>query len=172
LEQVWQDYITLLEAIHEKTKEKTVLSADIPRWYDECKIKDLAPNVDFFVIMAYDSGGAGWNTASEIEDAVASEMGAIRGEGSDAVIGIGVHEGFRDKDGVEKCIEDLYKYYSNDPAFLGVSIFKYESYSGLAGAPEVTVPTGEGVTPIPGFEAVFAVAGLLLVAYLWRRKNK
>ena len=129
LEQVWQDYITLLETIHEKTTGKTVLSADIPRWYDETKIKDLASNVDFFAIMAYDSGGAGWNTASEIEDAVASEMGAIRGEGSDAVIGIGVQEGFMDKDAVEKCIEDLYNYYSNDPAFLGVSIFKYESYS-------------------------------------------
>jgi PGF-CTERM protein len=171
LEQVWQDYITLLDAIHEKTAGKTVLSADIPRWYDEGKIKDLVSNLDFFVIMAYDSGGAGWNTASEIEDAVASEMGAIRGEDSDAVIGIGVHEGFRDKDAVEKCIEDLYNYYSDDPAFHGVSIFKYESYSGLAGAPEVTVPTGEEVTPIPGFEAVFSIAGLLTVAYLLRRRK-
>ncbi|MBC8521315.1 MAG: DUF2341 domain-containing protein [Methanomicrobia archaeon] len=119
LEQVWQDYITLLEAIHEKTEGKTVLSADIPRWYDGAKIKDLAPNVDFFVIMAYDSGGAGWNTASEIEDAVASEMGAIRGEGSDAVIGIGVHEGFEDKEAVEKCVDELYKYYFGDSAFSG-----------------------------------------------------
>jgi hypothetical protein len=81
LEQVWQDYITLLETIHEKTAGKTVLSADIPRWYDGAKIKDLAPNVDLFVIMAYDSGGVGWNTASIIEDKVAAEMGAIRGEG-------------------------------------------------------------------------------------------
>ncbi|RLG67379.1 MAG: hypothetical protein DRO11_10210, partial [Methanobacteriota archaeon] len=109
LERVWQDYITLLEAIHEKTAGKTVLSADIPKWYDEGRIKDLAPNLDFFVIMAYDSGGAGWNTASEIEDAVASEMGAIRGEGSKAVIGIGVHEGFEDKGEVEKCVDELYK---------------------------------------------------------------
>jgi hypothetical protein len=143
LEQVWADYITLLEAIHDKTEGKTMLSADIPRWYDEAKIKDIAPNLDLFVIMAYDSGSAGWNTASEIEDAVASEMGAIRGEGSKAVIGIGVHEGFMSKGDVEKCVDELYRYYSGDPAFLGVSIFKYESYSGLAGAPEAPVPTGE-----------------------------
>jgi len=169
LEQVWQDYITLLEAIHEKTAGKTVLSVDIPGWYDESRIKDIAPNLDFFVIMAYDSGGAGWNTASEIEDAVASEMGAIRGEGSKAVIGIGVHEGFEDKGEVEKCVDELYKYYSADSAFSGVSIFKYESYSGLAGAPEASVPTGEE-KGIPGFEAVFAVAGLLAVAYLLRRR--
>ena len=168
LEQVWQDYITLLEAIHEKTAGKTVLSADIPSWYDESKIKDLAPNVDFFVIMAYDSGGAGWNTASEIEDAVASEMGAIRGEGSDAVIGIGAHEGFRDKDAVEKCVDELYKYYSADSAFSGVSIFKYGSYSGLTGVPEI--PTGEE-KGIPGFEAIFAIAGLLGVAYIFRRRK-
>jgi len=169
LEQVWQDYITLLEAIHEKTAGKTVLSVDIPGWYDESKIKDIAPNLDFFVIMAYDSGGEGWNTASEIEDAVASEMGAIRGEGSKAVIGIGVHEGFEDKGEVEKCVDELYKYYSADSAFSGVSIFKYESYSGLAGAPEVSVPTGEE-KGIPGFEAVFGVAGLLAVTYLLRRR--
>ena len=170
LEQVWADYITLLAAIHEKTAGKTVLSVDIPRWYDESKIKDLAPNLDFFVIMAYDSGGAGWNTASEIEDAVASEMGAIRGEGSKAVIGIGVHEGFEYKEAVEKCVDDLYSYYTGDPAFSGVSIFKYESYSGLSGVPEVTVPTGEK-KEIPGFEIVFAIAGLLAVAYALRRKK-
>ena len=169
LEQVWQDYITLLEAIHDKTAGKTVLSVDIPGWYDESKIKDIAPNVDFFVIMAYDSGGEGWNTASEIEDAVASEMGTIRGEGSKAVIGIGVHEGFEDKGEVEKCVDELYKYYSADSAFSGVSIFKYESYSGLAGVPEVSVPTGEE-KGIPGFEAVFGGAGLLAVAYLLRRR--
>ncbi len=169
LEQVWGDYITLLEAIHEKTEGKTVLSADIPRWYDEAKIKDIASNLDFFMIMAYDSGGAGWNTASEIEDAVASEMGAIRGEDSKAVIGIGVHEGFEDKGAVEKCVDELYSYYSGDSAFSGVSIFKYESYSGLSGVPEV--PTGEE-KGIPGFEAIFAVAGLLAVAYILRRGNK
>ncbi len=171
LEEVWQDYITLLEAIHEKTAGKTVLSVDIPRWYDEPKIKDLAPNVDFFTIMAYDSGGAGWNTASEIEDAVASEMGAIRGEGSKAVIGIGVQEGFKDREAVEKCVDELYRYYSGDSAFSGVSIFKYELYSGLSVGPAVTVPTGEEVTPTPGFEAVFGIVGLLLVVYLLRRRK-
>ncbi len=169
LEQVWQDYITLLEAIHEKTAGKTVLSADIPRWYDEGKIKDIAPNVDFFTIMAYDSGGAGWNTASKIEDTVASEMGAIRDEDSKAVIGIGVHEGFEDKRAVEKCVDNLYKYYSGDSAFSGVSIFKYESHSGLSGVPEV--PTGEE-KGIPGFEEVFAIVGLLAAAYLLRRRDK
>jgi PGF-CTERM protein len=166
LEDVWADYITLLESIHDKTAGRTVLSVDIPMWYEEGKIKDLASNVDFFVIMAYDSGEAGLNTASEIEDKVASEMGAIRGEGSKAVIGIGVHEGFMSKGDVEKCVDNLYNYYSGDPAFLGVSIFKYESYSGLAGAPEVPSSTP---TP-PGFEAVFAIAGLLAAAYLLRRR--
>jgi PGF-CTERM protein len=176
LEQVWEDYITLLDAIHEKTAGKTVLSADIPRWYDEAKMKDLAPNVDFFAIMAYDSGDVGWNTASEIEDAVASEMGAIRGEGSKAVIGIGVHEGFEDKEAVEKCVDGLYRYYSGDSAFSGVSIFKYESYSGLSGASEAPtegipeIPTGEE-KGIPGFEAIIAMVGLLAVAYVLRRRK-
>ncbi len=149
---------------------KTVLSVDIPRWYDEAKIKDLASNLDFFVIMAYDSGGAGWNTTSEVENAVASEMGAIRGEDSKAVIGIGVHEGFGDKRAVEKCVDELYSYYSGDSAFLGVSIFKYESYSGLVGVPHATVPTGEE-KGIHGFEAIFAVVGLFVVAYILRKKK-
>ncbi len=170
LEQVWQDYIRLLDAIREKTEGKTVLSSDIPRWYDESKIKDLASNVDFFVIMAYDSGSVGWNTASEIEDAVASEMGAIRGEDSKAVIGIGMHEGFEDKGAVDKCVDGLYKYYSGDSAFRGVSLFKYESYSRLVSAPQATVPSGKK-KGIPGFEAIFAIAGLLAVAYIFRRRK-
>jgi PGF-CTERM protein len=73
-------------------------------------------------------------------------------------------------------MDELYGYYSGDPAFLGVSIFKYESYSGLGGAPETPtegipeIPTGKKGR-IPGFEAVFAVAGLLAVAYVLRRKK-
>ena len=171
---VWNDYIEVLKAIHDETAGKTVVSVDIPRWYDEAKIKDLALNLDFFVIMAYDSGDAGWNTASEIEDVVASEMGAIRGEGSKAVIGVGVHEGFEDKGTVEKCADELYKYYSDDSTFLGVSIFKYGSYSGLSGASEVPteeipeIPTGEE-KGIPGFEAIFAITGLLMVVYVLGR---
>ena len=171
---VWNDYIEVLKAIHDETAGKTVVSVDIPRWYDEAKIKDLALNLDFFVIMAYDSGDAGWNTVSEIEDVVASEMGAIRGEGSKAVIGVGVHEGFEDKGTVEKCADELYKYYSDDSTFLGVSIFKYGSYSGLSGASEVPteeipeIPTGEE-KGIPGFEAIFAITGLLMVVYVLRR---
>ncbi len=45
LEQVWGDYITLLEVIHEKMAGKTVLSADIPRWYDEAKIITHIPHI-------------------------------------------------------------------------------------------------------------------------------
>lgn len=170
---VWNDYVDVLSVIYESTKGETMLSADIPVWYDDAKIKDLTPHLDLLVIMAYDSGDAGWNTASEIEDVVASEMGAIRGEGSKAVIGVGVHEGFEDKGAVEKCVDELYKYYSGDSAFLGVSIFKYGSYSGLSGASEAPteeipeIPTGKE-KGIPGFEAIFAIAGLLMVAYVLR----
>ena len=148
---VWNDYVDVLSAIREKTRGKITLSADVPCWYDETKIKDMAPNLDFFAIMAYDSGGAGWTTASEIEDAVASEMGAIRGEGAKAVIGIGVHEGFEDKGEVQKCVEDMFKYYSGDSAFMGVAIFKYALYADLAGAgvPVTEAPKSATATKPP-----------------------
>lgn len=142
LEEVWPDYVLLVKKIDEMVDGKTEFSADIPRWYGKDKIEDLAPHLDFFVIMAYDSG-VGWKTAPSVERAVASEMAAIRAAGSRAVIGVGVHEGFRDKEEIERCLEELYRDYSGDPAFMGVSIFRYRTYFLLPGT-----PGGAGVVEI------------------------
>jgi len=175
-EDVWNDYMEVINAIKEKINGRTKLSANIlydSRDYTEDRIKDLSSVLDFFVIMAYDSGGLGFNTPEEIKDAVAQEMGSIRGEGAKAVIGIGVHEGFGDKSDVENCINDLFDYYSDDPAFLGISIFRYYSYSELPETkktPEENRQTGEK-KEIPGFECIFAIT-LLAVAYILKRLKK
>ena len=171
-EDVWNDYMEVISAIKERTNGRIELSANIlydSRDYTEDRIKDLASVLDFFVIMAYDSGGSGFNTPEEIKDAVAQEMGSVRGQGAKAVIGIGIHEGFGDKSDVESCINDLFDYYSDDPAFLGISIFRYHSYSEL---PETKkTPEGNRSTDeqkkIPGFECIFAIT-LLAVAYILR----
>ncbi len=175
-EDVWNDYMEVINAIKEKINGRTKLSANIlydSRDYTEDRIKDLASVLDFFVIMAYDSGGLGFNTPEKIKDAVAQEMGSIRGERAKAVIGIGVHEGFGDKSDVENCINDLFDYYSDDPAFLGISIFRYYSYSELPETkktPEENRQTGEE-KEIPGFECIFAIT-LLAVAYMLKRLKK
>ena len=172
-EDVWNDYMEVINAIKEKINGRIELSANIlydSRDYTEDRIKDLSSALDFFVIMAYDSGGSGFNTPEEIKDAVAQEMGSIRGKGAKAVIGIGVHEGFGDKSDVENCINDLFDYYSDDPAFLGISIFRYYSYSELPEEIE-TIPTEEE-KKIPGFKYMFAIAGLLAVAYILRNLKK
>ncbi|MCW3135558.1 MAG: DUF2341 domain-containing protein [Canidatus Methanoxibalbensis ujae] len=171
-EDVWNDYMEVINAIKEKINGRIELSADIlydSRDYTDDKIKDLASVLDFFVIMAYDSGGSGFNTPEEIKDAVAQEMGSVRGQGAKAVIGIGIHEGFGDKSDVESCINDLFDYYSDDPAFLGISIFRYHSYSELPDTKKT--PEGNRSTEeqkeIPGFECIFAIT-LLAVAYILR----
>ncbi|MCW7078695.1 MAG: DUF2341 domain-containing protein [Canidatus Methanoxibalbensis ujae] len=171
-EDVWNDYMEVINAIKKKINGRTELSADIlydSRDYTEDRIKDLASVLDFFVIMAYDSGGSGFNTPEEIKDAVAQEMGSVRGQGAKAVIGIGIHEGFGDKSDVESCINDLFDYYSDDPAFLGISIFRYHSYSELPDTKKT--PEGNRSTEeqkeIPGFECIFAIT-LLAVAYILR----
>ena len=55
------------------------------------------------------------------------------------------------------------------PAELGLD--KYDRFvSKIPEAPD-EVPTGEEVTPTPGFEVGFAIAGLLAVAYVLRRRK-
>jgi hypothetical protein len=55
------------------------------------------------------------------------------------------------------------------PRELGLD--KYDRFvSKTPGAPD-EVPTGEEVTPTPGFEVLFAIAELLVVAYIFRKRK-
>ncbi|WP_445475688.1 DUF2341 domain-containing protein [Methanococcoides methylutens] len=164
LEQVCQENAQLLKNIHEKTAGKTLLAAGIPAAYDRSSIEDIAPNVDLFVLMTHDMDEIEL-TAEEIEDSVASKMGEIRGAGEYALITVVVSEGFEDDAEVNELLNSLYVYYSDDPAFLGVSLLMNEDLQEIL---EATAPAEEKRTP--GFEAIFAIIGLLSIAYSLRKQ--
>ncbi|NYT19098.1 MAG: DUF2341 domain-containing protein [Methanosarcinales archaeon] len=164
LEQVCQENAQLLEAIHKKTAGKILLVAGIPAAYDRSSIEDIAPNVDLFVLMTYDLDEIEL-TAEEIEDSVASKMGEIRGGGEYALITVVVSEGFDDDAEVNELLNSLYVYYSDDPAFLGVSLLMNEDLQEIL---EASAPAEE--KGIPGFEAIFAIIGLLSIAYGLRKQ--
>ncbi|WP_440952086.1 DUF2341 domain-containing protein [Methanococcoides sp. FTZ1] len=163
LEQVCQENAQLLDAIHEKTAGKTLLVAGIPAAYDRSSIEDITSNVDLFVLMAHDMEEVEL-TAEEIEDSVASKMGEIRGSGEYALITVVVSEGSDDEE-VNELLNSLYAYYSDDPAFLGVSLLMHEDMQEIIGASAPAEEKG-----IPGFEAIFAIIGLLSIAYRLRKQ--
>lgn len=164
LEQVCQENAQLLEIIHEKTAGKILLAAGIPAVYDRSSIEDITPNVDLFVLMTHDMDEIEL-TAEEIEDSVASKMGEIRGAGENALITVAVSEGSDDDAEVDELLNSLYVYYSDDPAFLGVSLLMHEDLQEII---EATAPAEEKRTP--GFEAIFAIIGLLSIAYRLRKQ--
>lgn len=140
------NYTTLFEAVRQKAGKNISLSASIPPFYPASKIGNISPSVDFFVVRAYCGGLEGINSASGIIDAVAPEMGEIRGEGSKGLIEVSVDKGFEDKVSVQRLFADLADYYSNDPAFRGVSIYNYDIYTTL---PEKADPNKKE-SQIPG----------------------
>ncbi|MDA0524883.1 DUF2341 domain-containing protein [Methanococcoides alaskense] len=164
LEQVCQENAQLLEIIHEKTAGKILLAAGIPAVYDRSSIEDIAPNVDLFVLMTHDMDEIEL-TAEEIEDSVASKMGEIRGAGENALITVVVSEGSDGDAEVDELLNSLYVYYSDDPAFLGVSLLMHEDLQEVL---EATAPAEEKRTP--GFEAIFAIIGLLSITYRLRKQ--
>jgi hypothetical protein len=97
-------------------------------------------------------------------------MGEIRGVGSRGLIEVSVDEGFEDKASIQKLFADLVNYYSNDSAFLGFSIFNYDTYSCLptkadAENKEFLIP--KLMPKIPGFQSfsiLIAVLGAIALS--------
>jgi len=161
------DYKTLFETADEETNENVSISASLPLNYNASQIKEIAPFVDFFIIKAYPGENNKLNSVSNIVDAVALEMGEIRGAGSRGIIEISVEESFKDKYSIHQLFTGLADYYSNDSAFLGVSIFNYDTYKGLP-----QTQTEENGFPIPGFNTLTVIlAGLGAFVLLKGKKS-
>lgn len=164
------DYVTIIEDASENGGANLSLSASFPPLHNASDIEAIAPMVDFFVVRAYGEGTENLNEVSLIVDAVALQMGEIRGAGSKGVIEIRVEDGFEDKMTVQECFASLAEYYSKDPAFLGVSISSYETYKDLPKvAEEVEEEPGTG---IPGFGIISGLlAGLGALALLKKSRR-
>lgn len=162
------DYVTLLEAAGERAGDKVSISASLPPGYDVSNVEEIAPLVDFFVVRAYGREKENLTSESDIVDAVALEMGEIRGVNSKGIIEISVDEGFEDKYSIQNLFATLAEYYANDSAFMGVSISSYDTYKALP----VKAEPEEEKSPLPGFETLSVLlAGLGAFALLKARKN-
>ncbi|HII01413.1 TPA: DUF2341 domain-containing protein [Methanosarcinaceae archaeon] len=159
------DYVGIIEAARETAGANVSFSASLPPLYNVSNIEDISPMVDFFVVRAYGRGTENLNDASLIVDAVALQMGEIRGSGSKGIIEIRAEDGFEDKMTVQECFASLAEYYSGDPAFFGVTISSYETYKDLPKVAEE--PEEEPGTGVPGFGIVSGLlAGLGALALL------
>lgn len=161
------DYRTLFETASREAGENISISASLPLNYTASGIEETAPFVDSFVIRAYPSEIEGLNSVPVIVDTIALEMGEIRGAGSRGIIEISVEEGFKDKFSIQELFAGLSDYYSSDPAFLGVSVFNYDTYTALP-----RTEPAEKSFPIPGFKALpVLLAGLGAIALLKIKRN-
>ncbi len=88
--------------MRQKTGKNISLSASIPPLYPASKIEKISPLVDFFVVRAYCGGIEGLNSAPSIIDAVALQMGEIRGTGSKGLIEVSADKGFEDKVSIQR----------------------------------------------------------------------
>lgn len=157
------EYKTLFETAYEKARGNVSVSASIPAQYSVTKIDEIAPLVNFFIIRAYDKETEKLNSESSIVDAIAPQMGEIRGMSSKGLIEVSVGEGFENKVSIQELIKDLANYYSNDSAFLGISISNYETYTAL---PQEAKPEDNGFQ-VSGFKLTSAfLAGLGIFALL------
>ena len=162
------DYRTLFETANKEAEENISISASLPLNYTASQIEEIAPFVDSFIIRAYPGETEELNSVPGIVDAVALEMGEIRGAGSRGIIEISVEEGFKDKFSIQELFAGLADYYSNDSAFLGVSIFNYDTYRALP----LKAEPEEKKSPIPGFKALSVLlAGLGAFALLKVKRN-
>ena len=159
---------TLFETGHQGAGGNISISASLPLNYTASQIEKIAPFVDSFIIRAYSGEPEELNSVPGIVDAIALEMGEIRGAGSRGIIEISVEEGFKDKVSIQELFAGLADYYSNDSAFLGVSISNYDNYTALP----LKAEPEEKKSPIPGFEALSVfVAGLGAFALLKVKRN-
>lgn len=160
------DYRTLFETANKEAAENVSISASLPLDYAASGIEEIAPFVDSFIIRAYPGKTEKLNTVPGIVDAVALEMGEIRGAGSKGIIEISAKEGFKNKFSIQELFAGLADYYSSDSAFLGVSIFNYDTYRALPR----TQP--EKKFPISGFRVLpVLLAGLGAFALLKVKRN-
>jgi hypothetical protein len=161
------DYRTLFETANKEAEENVSVSASLPLDYAASKIEEIAPFVDSFIIRAYPGKTEKLNTVPGIVDAVALEMGEIRGAGSKGIIEISAKEGFKNKFSIQELFAGLADYYSSDSAFFGVSIFNYDTYRALPR----TQPE-EKKFPISGFRVLpVLLAGLGAFVLLKARRN-
>ncbi|HHV24500.1 MAG TPA: DUF2341 domain-containing protein [Methanosarcina sp.] len=163
------DYRTLFETANKEVKGNVSISASLPLDYNASQIEEIAPFVDSFIIRAYPGKNEKFNTIPGIVDAVALEMGEIRGAGSKGILEISVGEGFKNKVSIQELFADLVNYYSGDSAFLGVSISDYDAYKALP----VEEESNEKKSPIPGYKALpILLAGLGILALLRMKGNE
>ncbi|HET8689135.1 MAG TPA: DUF2341 domain-containing protein, partial [Methanosarcina sp.] len=106
------DYRTLFETANKEAEENVSISASLPLNYTASRIEGIAPFVDSFIIRAYPGKTDELNSVSGIVDAVALEMGEIRGAGSKGIIEISVEQGFKDKFSIQELFAGLADYYS------------------------------------------------------------
>jgi hypothetical protein len=163
------DYKVLCETARQKAGENVSISVSIPPHYPASEIDKIAPSVDFFIVRAYCGDVEGLNSIPKIVDAIAPQMGEIRGVGSRGLIEVSVDEGFEDKASIQKLFADIVNYYSNDSAFLGFSISNYDTYSCLptkADAEKKKFLIPKLIPKIPGFQAfsiLIAVLGAIIL---------
>ncbi|MCC4771755.1 DUF2341 domain-containing protein [Methanosarcina sp. DH2] len=161
------DYVTLFVSAREKAGDKLSISASLPPGYAASNIEKIAPSVDFFIIRAYDRETKNLNSGSVIVDAVALEMGEIRGVNSKGIIEISVEEGFEDKYSIQDLFATMAEYYAEDSAFVGVSISNYDTYKDL---PVKAEPKEQKA--LPGFETLSVLfVGLGAFAFLKAKKK-
>ena len=94
------DYKMLFENAEQNLAENVSISANVPYDNGASLIEETAPLVDFFIVRAYDSGteeNKQLNSVPNIVDAIAPQMGEIRGAGSKGIIEVSVKEGFEDR---------------------------------------------------------------------------
>jgi hypothetical protein len=157
------DYVDIFKAAREKAGEHLSISASLPPGYDASNVEKIAPLVDFFVVRAYGREKEGLISESNIVDAVALEMGEIRGVNSKGIIEISVDEGFEDKYSIQNLFATMAEYYAGDSAFMGVSISNYDTYKDLP----VKAEPKEQKSVLPGFEMLSVLlAGLGAFAFL------
>ncbi len=169
------DYKVLCETARQKTGENVSISVSIPPHYPASEIDKIAPSVDFFIVRAYCGDVEGLNSVPDIVDAIAPQMGEIRGVGSRGLIEVSVDEGFEDKITIQKLFADLINYYSDDSAFLGLSISNYDTYTCLpikadAEKKESLIP--KLMPKIPGFQALSILIAVLGAIALLKVKKE
>ncbi len=149
------DYKSLFETANQNLAENVSLSANLPYNSGASLIEEAAPLVDFYIVRAYDrnivkSESDLLNSVPSIVDAVAPQMGEIRGAGSRGIIEVSTKEDFEDKISIQELFAELTAYYSGDPTFQGVSVYDYENYTALPAESE----SDKKGSQLPGFSSV------------------
>jgi len=167
------DYKSLFETANQNLAENVSLSANLPYNSGASLIEEAAPLVDFYIVRAYDSnieksGSDNLNSVPSIVDAVAPQMGEIRGAGSRGIIEISINEDFEDKISIQELFAELTNYYSGDPTFMGVAVYDYDNYTALP----VKSESDQKGSQLPGFSSFSALLSIFGVfSFLRIRRN-